>query len=124
MSNDTLSGLIESLTRLKVSKKSLEKEMTSVDDQIEVVEKQLMDTLDSQGLTEASSQTASIKLGEVCYPHVENWEDFQNWVLENGYLHMYQKRLSATAFREMQQLNRPVPGVVPFTKRKLSFKES
>lgn len=124
MSEQTLNSLIESLARLKLSKKTLEKEITDVEGQIEGVEKQLFDVMDKQGLTSASSPIGEVVAGESQYPHVENWPLFEAWVLDNKYLHMYQKRLSVTAYRELLNLNRPIPGVVPFTKRKLTFKES
>lgn len=121
---DTLSSLIDSLSTLKRSKKSLEEEVKSVEKQIGDVEIELMKAMDADGIVESKSSVGKVSIGESVYPQVQDWDTFNQYILENKYLHLLERRPAVLAYRELLNLGRPVPGVLPYTKRKLTFKEN
>lgn len=120
----TLNTLINSLCDLRRSKKSLESELKSVETQISGVEKDIMTAMDAEGILESKNGIGKVTIGESVYPHVEQWDQFSQFILENGYLHLLERRPAVLAYRELISLGKPVPGVLPFTKRKVTFKES
>lgn len=120
----TLSELIGSLSELRRNKKSLESDLKNLDKMISEVEHTIVDVMDRDGVIEAKSSVGKVSLQAPVYPHVENWDQVWEFILENRYMHLLEKRMAVLAYRELIDLGRPVPGVLPFTKRKLSFKES
>lgn len=119
-----LSTLIESLCDLKRQKKELELSVKGIDKDIAGLEVQIMQAMDGEGILESKSYVGKVTIGESVYPHVEQWDQFGEFILENRYLHLLERRPAVLAYRELLTLGRPVPGVLPFTKRKLTFKES
>lgn len=120
----SLDSLIESIANLKRSKKSLEEEVKTIDKEIEDVEQALIEAMDRQGVVETKSAVGKVSISESVYPSVESWDQFYKFIYENNYLHLLERRPAVLAYRELLTLGRAVPGVLPFTKRKLSFKEN
>jgi len=82
-----------------------------------------MDALDDQQITESRSEAGKVTLGEAVYPQVQDWDAFYQWILENQYMHFLEKRAAVLAYREALGQGIAVPGVLPFTKRKITFRE-
>jgi len=119
---ENISDLIDKLGLLRVDKKRAEYEVKEINKSIEALERQLMDVMDDQGITESKNSTGKVALTESVYPHVEQWDQFHTWILENGYLHFLERRPAVLAYREALDMGKPVPGVLPFTKRKITFR--
>ena len=124
MSVQTLSEIIQSLGALVARKKALAVEAKDVDNQITDIENLLFATCDEQGITEAGAGGAKIVLSEAMYPQVESWDLFGEHILDNRAIFLLERRPAVLAYRELLSLGRPVPGVLPFTKRKLTYKET
>lgn len=120
----TLSDLIQSLSVLKGRKKELELAVKDVDKEIIGVEIQLFAAMDADGVIESKSPIAKVSIATSMYPQVENWVVFGDFILDNRFLHLLERRPAVLAYRELLTLNRPVPGVLPFSKRKITFKEN
>lgn len=119
-----LSGLIESLSHLKLSKKRLELEAEDIAKDIAKVEDEIMKAMDAEGIVESKSVVGKVTLSESVYPQVQQWEAFAEFILDNRALHLLERRPAVLAYRELLSLGKPVPGILPFTKRKLAFKEA
>jgi len=124
MMDNTLHDLIVQLGDLRTQKKALEYEANQIGRSIELVERDLIMVMDAQHITESKSAAGKVTVGEAVYPQVQNWDEFHQWILENGYLHFLERRAAVLAYREALGQNIPVPGVLPFTKRKITFKEA
>lgn len=120
----TLSTLIDSLSELKASKKSLEGQLKDVEKGIAGVEGDIIKAMDAEGILESKNHVGKVTVSESVYPHVEQWDQFAEFILENRYLHLLERRPAVLAYRELLLLGKPVPGVLPFTKRKLTYKEA
>lgn len=121
---NNLSTLIESLCSLKRTKKELEQRLKDNDKEIGLLEGQIMQAMDGEGVIESKNHVGKVTISESIYPHVEEWGQFGDYILDNRYLHLLERRPAVLAYRELLSLGREVPGVLPFTKRKLAFKES
>jgi len=122
--DNTLHDLIEQLGDLRTQKKALEYEANELGRSIELIERDLIVLMDSQHITESKSAAGKVTVGEAVYPQVQNWDEFHQWILENGYLHFLERRAAVLAYREALGQNIAVPGVLPFTRRKITFKEA
>ena len=122
--DNTLHDLITQLGAMRAVKKKLEYEAKQVASQIMHKEREIMDALDDQQITESKSAAGKVTLGEAVYPQVEDWDAFHTWILENNYLHFLEKRAAVLAYREALGQGIAVPGVLPFMKRKITFKET
>ena len=64
--------------------------------------------------------TVSIKKEIV--PTVEDWDSVHQHIIDTGQFELMQKRMSATAYRELQQMGQEVPGVVPTELTRMNFR--
>lgn len=81
----------------------------------------LMDAQETEAIrNKAVGLQVSIRESEV--ERIEDWDAFERFCLRRKALHLFQRRLSATAIREMMEEldGKPVPGVGTFKSRKLS----
>lgn len=120
----TLHDLIHQLKELRTEKTRLEYEAKKVSKLVTIKEREIIDAMDDQQIVETRSEDGKITLSEAVYPHVESWPDFYEWIWTNKYFHFLERRATALAYREALGQNIPVPGVTPYTKRKLTFKET
>jgi hypothetical protein len=56
------------------------------------------------------------------FPRVEDWDKFWEFIIEHNFRHMIEKRPSVSGYRELLNLGRAVPGVVPFAKTRLKVR--
>lgn len=120
----TLNKLIDELAALRGEKKRIEYDLKTVAKSIAAVEWNLIQALDDQGVTSSGNQVAKVSIRESVHPQVEDWEQFHNWILDNRCIEYLQRRASDTVYREALGLGRTVPGVVPYTKRSITFRET
>lgn len=120
----TLSDLIDSLGQLRKELKALEADADVAAKKVAAKEHELMVAMEAEGVVETKNATGKVTLSESTYPKVESWDQFYAFIKETGYMHMLEKRPAVLAYRELLSMGMPIPGVLPFTKRKLSFKES
>ena len=123
--DNTLNDLISQLGVLRVEKKRLEYEAKEIGKLVTVKEYEIMDAMDDQQIMESKNTSGQkVTLGEAVYPQVEDWDAFHGWILENHYMHFLEKRAAVLAYREALGQGIAVPGVLPFMKRKITFKET
>lgn len=118
----TLGAKIDALHALREEKRALEAKITEIEGKYKGIEEELMTDLDAQGLAASRGTAASCSITTSVSGNVENWDDFNKFVKKTGYFHLYQRRISELAYREMLEQGKPVPGVVPFTKKKLNLR--
>lgn len=115
------------MSSLRQTKKALELELEDATKKIKALEAEILAAMTEAGLgTDGASFSdgeAKVTIHDIQYPQVQDWDAFGNFILENKYLHLLQKRPAVREYRELLALGRAVPGVLPFTERKLTFKE-
>jgi hypothetical protein len=102
-------------------KELLEKESTLKKIKGEL-ETELVIMLEGQGIDQISNDKATISIKKEIVPTVENWDVFQEHIAETGMFELMQKRASATAYRELQQMGQDVPGVKATELTKVNFR--
>lgn len=121
--DNTLHKLIKQLGQLRTKKARLNMLLGQTEKLIAAKERDIIAAMDGQQITESKSAAGKVSLGQSVYPQVKDWEAFHQWILENSYLHFLERRAAVLAYREALEQGITVPGVLPFTKRKITFRE-
>ena len=119
----TLGEEIDRLFDIREQIKKLEDKADELRKVFTAREQALLARVDEEGVSKAVGQKASVAVTESIVPQVENWDEYYAFIHRNKAYHLLERRPSAGAYRELiAQRRKPVPGVVSFTKRKLSLR--
>ena len=120
MSN--LGGKIDQIQLLREMKRKLEEQVKQISEQIEASERALIAQMDSEGVIRSTGKLATVSISEVIKPTVEDWDVFYAYIAKNKFYHLLERRPSVTGCRELFETKGKIPGVVPFTQRKLNIR--
>lgn len=109
--DDKIAGLNGQLRNLKMERDAI----------VEAIEK-LMDDQQTTMLA-ADGLVCEAKFDDV--PQLSDWMAFERFVLRHKHLDLFQRRISAPAWRDAIARNggKPIPGVTTYTARKLSVRK-
>jgi sarcosine oxidase delta subunit len=113
----TLGDQIDHIETLKKERALAEAEVERVKHLINSAEVTLLESMSQQGLEQATGRLGRASISESTKPSVTNWEDFYNFIHENKYYHLLERRPHAAGCRELFSMRGAIPGVVPFVKR-------
>lgn len=84
----------------------------------------LMARLRTEGMDMARGQRATVSIKETVVPQVENWDEYYRFIRRNNAFHLLERRAAAAPYRELleDRKGKPIPGVVPWTKRTLNLR--
>jgi hypothetical protein len=118
-----LGALVDSMWATREEKRALEAEVSKVQARIDEIEEQLIGRMTDQELESVKGTKATVSFGQpTVTAKVVDWEAFLAYIYKNKYGHLLQRRPADPAYRELLALNKVVPGVEPFTKRRLNTK--
>ena len=118
----TIGTKIDTLHNIREQKRALEKEIESLQEQAAMLESELIDQMDAEGVTKSTGKHASVNIGENVKPSVEDWDAFYRYINRTKSFHLLERRPSVTGCRELFELKGKIPGVVPFTQRKINIR--
>jgi hypothetical protein len=118
----TIGGKIDQLHALREQKRALEEKIKMLSDQMDSLESELISDMQAEGITRSTGTAATVSVSEVVRPSVDDWELFYNYIHKNRYYHLLERRPSVAACRELFETKGTIPGVVPFTQRKLNIR--
>ena len=107
----TLDDKMNMLTNTRAKLKTLlnqEKELKQVQNALEA---EIAADMESQGLTQTGNDVCTISLKTETVPTVEDWDVLHQHISDTGRFELLQKRMSATAYRELIAMEPSVPGV-------------
>lgn len=113
---------IDAIWQLREDKRAAEVAVKALEKQIEAAEEALLERLDKEGMPKGSGRFATVSIGESLNGNIENWPDFTAYLQKTGNFQLIQKRISDPAYRELLGMGQPIPGVKPFTKRKVNIR--
>lgn len=118
----TIGDKIDALYALREEKRQLEELLKEKANEIALVENDLIEQMDAQNITKSTGSKATVSISTSVKPSVENWDAFYAYIHKNKYYHLLERRPSVTGCRELFDTKGSIPGVVPFTQRKLSIR--
>ena len=118
----TMGSTIDSLWSKREEKREAEAKIKAIEAEIASIEESLMERMDKEETSKSQGTKASVSITQAVVANVEDWASFHAYVAKNKYFHLLQKRVSDPAVRELWDAGKKVPGVQPFTKRKLNIR--
>ena len=117
-----LGTMIDSLWQLRENKRIAEAATKLIEKDIEAAETELLERLDKEGMDKATGKLGTISVGEALVGTIEDWDAFTAFIAKSKNFQLVQRRISDVAYRELLGMGKPVPGIKPFTKRKLNLR--
>ena len=105
--DDKMNMLADTRAKLKVLLDQ-EKELKNVQNALEA---EIAADMERQGLTQTGNDACTISLKTEVVPTVEDWDVLHQHISDTGRFELLQKRMSATAYRELIAMEPSVPGV-------------
>ena len=78
--------------------------------------------MEDHGLDQIANDLCTVSKKKEIVPTVEDWDILHQHILDTKQFELLQKRMSATAFRELLQMGTPVPGVKATELTKINFR--
>ena len=116
--DDKMNMLTNTRAKLKVLLEQ-EKELKNVQNALEA---EIAADMESQGLTQTGNDVCTISLKTETVPTVEDWDVLHQHISDTGRFELLQKRMSATAYRELIAMEPSVPGVRSTELTKVNFR--
>lgn len=113
---------IEELHHLRIRLRKREAVVNKLKKKFETKQWELMQLMEETGLDQAKSSSATVFLSKDTVPTVKDWDALEKYIKDNDSLHLLQRRVSATAYRELAEMGTKIPGVEPFDRQKLNIR--
>lgn len=118
----TIGAKIDQLHALREQKRTLEEQIKQLSGQMDVLENSLIEQMDAEGVSKSTGNSATVSISTSVKPSVDDWEAFYAYIHRFKYYHLLERRPSVTGCRELLETKGKIPGVVPFTQRKLNIR--
>ena len=124
LNGGTIGSTIDAMWALREKKRKADLIVKGIEEEIAAQEIVVFDRLEKEGLKKADGTKASVSIGEATVASVTDWDALWAYAAKNKYFHLFQKRVSDPAWRELMEKNKGkgVPGTEAFTKRKLNLR--
>ena len=118
----TIGAKIDKLHDLREQKRALEEQIKVLVNQASELENALMEQMDTEGVSKSTGNSATVSITLSVKPSVDDWEAFYKYIHRMKYYHLLERRPSVTGCRELLETKGKIPGIVPFTQRKLNIR--
>lgn len=116
---DSLYSKNEEISQANAKVKELENEKREI-------ENTLLLAMQDAGTDIVRGSTATVSISENVRPQIQDFDAFEKFVLRRKALHLFERRIASTAYREMKDLlgGKPVPGLSEFTQVRLNVRKA
>lgn len=118
----TVGSLIDKLDDLREKKRKIDEQLKLVENDYNTLQQTLIERLQQEGMDKASGKKATVSLSSTIVANTTDWDALCKYVKRTGYFHLFQRRISDPAFRELLETKGKVPGLEAFTKVKLNHR--
>lgn len=122
LTNMPLGAMIDKLYDLREKKRELEAQIKVIDGEFDGIEEQVMSKLAAEQVDASRGSKASCSISKTVVANIVDFDALAKYVKKTGYVHLFQRRISDPAFRELLDQGKKVPGLEPFTKSRLNLK--
>lgn len=114
---------IKKADALRARIKSAEAQTKLLKDELHTIESEILDSMVASDMRQmAASDGGQYALATSDVPSVTDWPKLDKYILKTGKLHLLNRRLTTSAYREEIEAGAKIPGVVIETITKLSYK--
>ena len=119
-----LNDLLSEVTKLRSQIKTVQAEEKLLKTQQRELESQISIRMQEQGLDKISNDVCTISLKNEIVPTVEDWDALHQHIIDTNQFELLQKRMSATAYRELITSGMDVPGVKSTELTRVNFRSA
>ena len=117
--------LIERYQAIKAQRSELTRQDNELKEQLTEIEGRLSVALDELGADSLAVRgRGTVYRTEEIVPTVDDWDTFNSFVRDNDMLYLFQRRLNATAYRELLQQGVEVVGLNPTQITKITVRKN
>ena len=118
---NTLGKKIDELQYIRAKRMEAQKVVEGIQKEERILGDEIMLEMEQLDTFKISGQNATASLQINTVPTVKDWGKVYEWVHNNEAYHLFQRRLSATAFREEleNRQGEEIPGIEAFDNKKL-----
>ena len=123
MSEDkNLNTLLDELASIRGEIKSLQEQEKVLKLRQTDLDSEIIRKMEDQGLDQIANDVCTVSKKIDVVPTVEDWDVVHQHILDTKQFELLQKRMSATAWRELLQMGQAVPGVKATELTKINFR--
>ena len=123
MSKDkNLNTLLDELASIRGEIKSLQEQEKILKLRQNDLDSEIIRKMEDQGLDQIANDVCTVSKKIDVVPTVEDWDVVHQHILDTRQFELLQKRMSATAWRELLQMGQAVPGVKATELTKINFR--
>jgi len=118
-----------SLNDLLLRLNNTRKEIKSIDDtrarfsrEKNELEAQIINQMNDQGIEQVGNDLCTVSIRKEIVPKVEDWDQVYDYLLRTKQFELLHKKMTATAYRELQVMGLQVPGVKPKELTRINFR--
>lgn len=89
------------------------------------IEDRLLHAMQEAGTDIARGDRATVSISKIVRPQLQDFAAFERFVLRHKAVHLFEKRIAVTAYREMKEKLRgkEIPGVIEYEQTKLNCRK-
>ncbi len=119
-----LNDLLAETAKVRNQIKVVQSEEKLLKSQQRELESQISIRMQEQGLDKISNDICTISLKNEIVPTVEDWDQLHEHITDTNQFELLQKRVSATAYRELIAAGMDVPGVKSTELTRINFRSA
>ena len=119
-----LNDLLAETAKVRNEIKTLQSQEKQLKAQQRELESQISIRMQEQGLDKISNDICTISLKTEVVPTVEDWDALHQHITDTNQFELLQKRMSATAYRELIASGIDVPGVKSTELTRVNFRSA
>lgn len=119
----TIKEQINQLERIRGAITSIEAKLKKLKEKRDDMQWTVMDRMEREGIERTGTETSNVFISTEFVPTVQDWDKLLTWIKESDNWYIFQRRISATAWRELCKTEGQVPGVEPFEQKKLNMRK-
>jgi len=117
-----LNELMDTLAATRTEIRALQQKEKALKVHQNDLESEIMWKMEEQGLDQIANDKCTISKKKEIVPTVEDWDALQQHILDTKQFELLQRRMSATAYRELLQMELSVPGVKATELTKINYR--
>ena len=119
-----LNQLMDELSSVRKDIKSLQEQEKILKLRQNDLDSEIIYKMEEQGLDQIASDVCTISKKIDVVPTVEDWDVLHKHIIDTGRFELLQKRVSATAYRELIAAGMDVPGVKSTELTRINFRSA
>lgn len=119
----TVGSLIDKMQDIRAQKRALAVTEKALTGEYEVLQAQLIELMDAEGVSKSTGKVASASINESMSFNTQDWDVFTAYLAKTKQFHLIQRRVSDPAMRELFEKKGAIPGMEPYTKRVINLRD-